>query len=405
MNIIKNLLTINPIIKLYNKDENDREINIYKLKNCQFYKTNVFYPNVLVKNDDGIINPINEAIQSLKDISLNNSTFLISKLNKTDNNPYFFLIYNTDNYYHFIYDTLPYLISFFELKKIMPDLKLLMNYPNFQKKSHYKFVIEFLEILAITNNQIEIVDSNTLYSTIYVSNSYTHNGKSNLPPRKEVYDFYEKIVNKVKENNDLNPNLPKNIYVSRRTWINKDTSNIGTNYTTKRKLKNEDDLVDYLTKKGYKEIFTENLNTIEKILLFNNAENIIGPIGGGLCNVLFSRKKTNLKVLNSPTFFDVNKRFIYSFEKVNYDILNISSHTEVGDIKKYMRVKFDGKVGEVIEVMNDSVVINYSEIDVAGWNNEISFKKITKKISEIEKIDNGLNSEWEINLDKLKHIL
>jgi hypothetical protein len=280
-----------------------------------------------------------------------------------------------------------------------------MNYPNFQKKSHYKFVIEFLEILAITNNQIEIVDSNTLYSTIYVSNSYTHNGKSNLPPRKEVYDFYEKIVNKVKENNDLNPNLPKNIYVSRRTWINKDTSNIGTNYTTKRKLKNEDDLVDYLTKKGYKEIFTENLNTIEKILLFNNAENIIGPIGGGLCNVLFSRKKTNLKVLNSPTFFDVNKRFIYSFEKVNYDILNISSHTEVGDIKKYMRVKFDGKVGEVIEVMNDAVVINYSEFDVAGWNNEISFKKITKKINEIEKIDNGLNSEWEINLNKLKEII
>ena len=117
MNVIKNLLSIKPIIKLYNKDEYDREINIYKLKNCQFYKTNVFYPNVLLKNDNGIINPINETIQSLKNISLNNSTFSISKSNKIDNNPYFFLIYNTDNYYHFIYDTMPYLISFFELKK------------------------------------------------------------------------------------------------------------------------------------------------------------------------------------------------------------------------------------------------------------------------------------------------
>ena len=61
-----------------------------------------------------------------------------------------------DNYFHFVYDTLPYLISFFELKKEIPNLKLLMNYPNFQKNKFYTFVNEFLEILNIMSTDIKI---------------------------------------------------------------------------------------------------------------------------------------------------------------------------------------------------------------------------------------------------------
>ena len=62
MNNINNLSIINPYIKLYDKDENNRDINIYKLNNCQFYETNILYPNVLIKCNYGNINPINEAI-------------------------------------------------------------------------------------------------------------------------------------------------------------------------------------------------------------------------------------------------------------------------------------------------------------------------------------------------------
>jgi hypothetical protein len=398
------LNNLTPFKTLFESDNNGREINIYKLHNVQFYENNIFYPNVILMSEKNDINPIKELVLSLKelDFSLHNKSML--EIKDRDSKPYFFFIYNTDNYYHFVYDTLPYLITFFELKKEIPDLQLLMNYPNYQKFEHYKFVIEFLYILSINKDDITIVNPSIVYDNIYVSNSYTHDGKSNIKPRNEVYKFYNSIVNFI-TNDNKKEKLPTKIYISRRTWINKDTSNIGTNYTTKRKLLNEDEIVDYLKTKGFVEVFTENLSTDEKILLMNNAQHVIVAIGGGLCNTLFSNKKTKLTVLNSPTFFDINYRFLFSFENVNYEILDISEHTEKSKIKKFMRVKFDNKVGEVVDIDGDNITINYSDMDVAGWNNEIKFNEIEKKISEVQPIDNGLNSEWKINIKKLKNYI
>ena len=80
---------------------------------------------------------------------------------------------------------------------------------------------------------------------------------------------------------------------------------------------NEDELVEILVRNGYVEVFTESLSTVDKIKLFYNAESIVGAIGGGICNVLFSKDSTNLLALISPTFLDVNSRFIFSLNNVN----------------------------------------------------------------------------------------
>lgn len=396
-----NLNDLTPFKTLFTCDLNGREINVYRLPNTQFYEGNLLYPNVVVRTEGVDVKPINETVLSLKELNFRSNNKTLLDVRDKDSKPYFFFIYNTDNYYHFVYDTLPYLISFFELKKEIPDLKILMSYPNHQKFEHYKFVTEFLNLLSITEDDITIVSQFINYDNVYVSNSYTHDGKSNIKPRNEVYKLYHDIVKRT-NNTHKTENLPKKIYISRRTWVSKDTSNIGTNYTTKRRLINEDEIVEYLTRNGFIEVFTENLSTVDKISLFNNAEHIIGPIGGGLCNVLFSNKKTKLTVLSSPTFFDVNYRFIFSFENVNYDILEISEHTEKNKIKKFMRVKFNEKVGEVVDIDGDVVTIEYSDIDVAGWNNEIKFKRIVKNIIDISPLDKGLNSEWVIDIKKLK---
>jgi hypothetical protein len=401
-----NLNQITKFKTLLPTDSNGREIYLCKISNAQFYKDYFFYPNVLLFNGENTIRPINETILSLKDTNLKNNDKELLPIIKTDSNPYFFFIYNTDNYYHFIYDTLPYLISFFKLKKNIPELKLLMNYSIPQQKIHYRFVKEFLNILSITDEDITIANPSFKYETLYVSNSYTHDGKSNKPPRDEIYDFYKKII-KIVKNNNINKNKisPKKIYISRRTWVSGDVSNIGTNYTTKRKMKNEDDVVIFFKSIGFVEVFTETLTTEEKILLFNSADHVVGPIGGGLSNAIFSKKPTKLYVLNSPTFFDVNYRFIYSFKTVDYEILNISSHTEKGDVKKYMRAKFDDKVGEIVDINNNNVTIIYSDNDVSGWNSSIEYKTKEKNINEIQILDGGLNSEWQINMEKLKEVV
>jgi capsular polysaccharide biosynthesis protein len=273
-----------------------------------------------------------------------------------------------------------------------------MQYPNEQKKDFYPFVIEFLEILNINKDDIIMVDSRTIYSTIYVSTSYTHDIDSNLPPRKEIYTFYQDIVDIIKKKSSKSIyDTPKKIYVSRRTWLHNDFSNIGTNYTTRRKLVNEDELVENLLQKGYEEVFTEKLSTIEKILYFANATHIVGAIGGGISNVLFSPKISKLEVLVSPTFLDVNKRFKYSLDCVDVTYNNNTEHTEKSLFKTYMRIKTKDSliVGEIEKIYDNKLLVSYTpDSSNTGWNSQNIYKQIELDMEDVIKLDNGLNSPW-----------
>jgi capsular polysaccharide biosynthesis protein len=385
---------------IFKTDSNNREINIYKVHNTNLTGHSLFYPNVLLKTTNSLILPLLEKTMSLKSGTIYEKLnmeyeYQENIINSEIDVPLFFFVYNTDNYFHFIYDTLPYLISYLELKKEIPTLKLLMQYPNPQKKELYRFVIEFLEILNITKNDIIIADKNTNYNEIYISTSYTHDIDSNFPPRKEIFDFYKQIVNIVNKN--YKPiKTPKKIYISRRTWLHNDFSNIGTNYTTRRRLVNEDELVDKLVKKGYKEIFAEKLTTIEKIQYFSNATHVIGAIGGGLANVLFSKKDTKLKAIISPTFLDVNNRFKFCLDCVDVEYDMRTKHVENTEFKTYMRVKtLDGLiVGEIEKIHDNKILVSYTDGSNTGWNSQSKYKKIELNINNVEKLDEGLNSPW-----------
>lgn len=194
-------------------------------------------------------------------------------------------------------------------------------------------------------------------------------------------------------------NTPKKFYVSRRTWLHNNFSNIGTNYTTRRKLVNEDKLVEKLQKEGFTEVFTENLTTIEKILYFSNATHVVGAIGGGISNVLFSPKNTKLEAIISPTFLDVNLRFKYSLDCVEVYYNYNTEHFEKTYFKTYMRVKTkDNKIiGEIEKIYDDKLLISYTNEFTVGWNLESNYEKIELNQEDVEKIDNGLNSPWQFN--------
>ena len=164
---------------------------------------------------------------------------------------------------------------------------------------------------------------------------------------------------------------------------------------------NEDQLVESLKCIGIKEVFLENLSTIEKILYFSNAKLIIGAIGGGIANVLFSPSNTKVFCIVSPTFFEINGRFKYSLNKTNIIYFNETSHQMKGVLKKYMRVQTkNGVIGEILEIKDKSIIIGYLDDSVAGWNNSLPFKNMTLNHNDYEILDNGLNSPWELNLDK-----
>ena len=372
-------------------DEHKREINIYQFQNTSITGHNLYYPNCLLYSQNTLYLPLLEKTMSLNRGTIYEKHSIFNYTPKTNrglNGNYFFFIYNTENYFHFLYDTLPYLISYFELKKEIPDLKLLMQYP--QKNVHYLFVTELLELLGI--HTIETMDPNVEYENVYVSTSYTHDFDSNLPPRKEIYDLYQSLSKKV---GDLyKKETPKKIYISRRTHLHNDVSNIGTNYTQRRKLVNEDELVDKFIQEGYVEVFTECLSSIEKIAYFTNATHVIGCIGGGISNVLFSKKNTKLICIVSPTFLDVNTRFKYSLDGVDVFYDFNTAHVEHTTFKKYMRVKNDDLIGEITEVKENSVVIQYTDGSNTGWNSDHSYNTIELEHRYITALDNGLNSPF-----------
>ena len=408
MNPIKNLNTShngNHKFEVFPKSDKFNEINIHVLNDVVFTGSSLCYPNlVLYSNlDNTFYQPLEESTMSLRNVdSTHKINHKVENTSKTYNDPVFYFIYNTDNYYHFIYDTLPYLISYKKLKSVTNNLKLLMHYSHGDK--FYKFVTEFLEILKIDESDVVILNKDTMYSHVYISSTYTYGSDPKQQPRTEIYDLYKEIVENVKELN-IKKQFPKKFYISRRSWIHNDFSNIGTNYTTRRKCENENELVDLLKSQGYEEIFTEKLSTVDKILLFNNAEAIVSAIGGGIVNVLFSKPLCKLITLVSPTFLDVNYRFTYSLNKVNAYYFWDTKHTESSEFKQFMRVQSENVVGEIEEVLNDEILVKYSDEKITGWNASMTYKTMLLKKEKCKKLDNGLNCSWSLNLETLKNII
>ena len=405
--MIHELNTASNIGIVFGFDENNRAIYKFKLKDCMVCGDTTFYPNALLYSrcDNKIYNPINENIMSLgKSTSQQTTKCKIDAVTGEYETPVFFFIYNTDNYYHFIYDTLPYLITYQRLKKTVPDLKLLMNYPTPGSSTFYKFVTETLDILGIHAEDIIIAERGVSYKHVYLTNSYTHDLNPNIPPRKEIYSLFQQMVDTVKREQIEPCGSSSKLYISRRSWMHGDMSNIGTNYTTRRQLINEDGLVNVLSDSGYKEVFTENMSMRGKILTFNNAKKIVGAIGGGLVNAVFANKDTELIVLVSPTFFDKNARFKHSFHNNPTTYYHNTKHVETGKWKKHMRAKVHSKgvMGEVADVTDNQLHIAYAPYNVAGWNHALKLETGIFDKTDCTPLDGGLNSAWSLDIEELK---
>lgn len=367
---------------------------------------NNYYPNILLYSETQLISPYDEKVMSLnKNCFYDNNQYCYEPIKKEYNiitQPVYFFIYNFDNYYHFMYDTLPYLYNYFELKKKIPELKLLINYPN-KNNVFYQFNMDVFNILKL---DYIIHNDNNLYETLYLSNSLTHGGLSNEPPNPNIYSVYDKISKSI--NNNFK--TYDKIYISRRTWTRQKSNNIGTDYTTRRKMINEDNLVEELSKLGFVEIFAEDYSLEEKIALFSNAKYVIGAIGGGMCNLLFSPKETKSICIVSPYFLDINYRFKFSMDHTNIIYFNDTNIYADTKIPMYVRIKileglYKDRIGEIVDYKNGKYIINLSNNDVAGFNNEIIFEQIEEKEDNLYKLDEGLNSPYKINIDKLLKLI
>ena len=336
--------------------EDIREVKLKYFKDVQFIGHSIHYPQPLLYSRGQLILPTIEKFMSLgRGTVYEKEMWYTGELGSPSDmveEPLFYFVYNMANYYHFIYDTLPYLYSYFYERKYNRNLKLLVSPPEGQTDL-YPFVWDCLDLLGISRDDIVFLDKDTLYYTVVVGSSLTHDGLSNHRPHKGVFE----VLNRMKGTYERK----EKIYVSRRSWMHSNTKNIGTNMTEARRCVNEDEVWEFFKARGYEEVFCENLSMEEKIGLFRGAKKVAGPIGGGMVNTIFSSPETEVISINSPTFFDINTRFEYSM-----------SHT---NLHHFNDTEFDG--------------------DATGWVEGQGALSIS----------GGLNSPWKVNMDSLKEFV
>ncbi len=111
---------------LYERDSHGREIFLYKINKAVIIGDSIHYPKVRLYSldDRASYNPIDEAVMSLQGVGCTEITRESTAPSVVDEyrTPVFYFIYNTDNYYHFLYDTLPYLISYLKIKDKITSL-------------------------------------------------------------------------------------------------------------------------------------------------------------------------------------------------------------------------------------------------------------------------------------------
>ena len=382
----------------------DREVFLSKYENCVLTGRNLHYPNVLVFDQHKLLSPYDEMVMSLKKTTFYDGEYNVSQVETKDRehieDPVFFFIYNVDNYFHFIYDTLPYLVYFFELKEKYPNMKLLLATSSPHQQTLHLFVQETLAILGLQES-ILFASHQALYKTMYIGSSLTHGGKSNSPPSEKAFDLWERLKICAGKSDRT---FPEKIYISRRSWLSKHPENIGTNYTLRRKCVNETEMVEYLVSKGYTEVFCEDLSMTEKIQLFSQAKEVAGIIGGGMCNSLFSSPGTKVTCLCTPSFLSVNYRFRYSMDHTQVTYNEICPHiANEGPYTLYTRVKYNERIGEINAYCGDGVYsFLLSSNDVAGFSQDFQLETHQAHWKELVPMDYGLNSPFEIQMNRLK---
>lgn len=392
-------------------DYGDMPRNSFCVKFSNVFLTgrNIYYPNCLLYTNDSLVNPYDEQVMSLK----KNSFYQDDQWDLSGQmtfqtlveDPVFFFAYNVDNYYHFIYDSIPILYSYFQLKNEFPQLKLLLQTSHPSKQSLPPFVLEFLSSLGIQT--YEFGQEKTLYKKIYVATSLTHGGHSNAAPSPLAFSVWNRL--RISGHYDL----PKRFYISRRSWIHGNTSNLGTNYTTRRKCMNEDAVVELVKKYGIEEIFTELLTTDQKLALFQTAEVVVGIIGGGMANLLFSPTAAKSLCITTPEFLTINERFQHSMNHTQIQYSSCTHHTHTDwKFKPYSRVKvtgtggpYDGCIGEIEERYGSEYTLSLSSNDVAGFSQDFLFTKRPFHQDNLVAVDQGLNSPFLVDLQKVEQDL
>ena len=229
-----------------------------------------------------------------------------------------------NNYFHWLFDVLPkigMIEKCYDLNKVnyflCPDLN------DWQLRTLYLLGINKSKCLSSV--KFRHIKANNIITTSHpwLKSQNIINDIENLPlwiSKWLKFKFLKKKSSK---------NFPKKIYIDR--------SDSESNLKNYRYIVNEDEVVTFLKKKGFKTLRLMDLSFEEEIKLFNNAEIIVGLRGAGLTNLLWSGKQTKIIELRSKLtnklFENLAKQNNIKFNKIETDPLEKVIAKHYGTIK------------------------------------------------------------------------
>jgi capsular polysaccharide biosynthesis protein len=198
------------------------------------------------------------------------------------------------NYFHW-HEQLLGLITLQE-NDLLKDKKILM--PN--KYRNFKFIIESLKLLGIKDSDIVTIRKKS-HIKAHELTFQKHGGFNPLL----VNILREKLTKNVKVNEN---NFGDKIYISREG-------------EKLRFVENEEEIMELLTKYGFKKVKMQNYSYQEQIQICHNAKYIIGPHGAGLTNILFMKNNSYVLELSTKQDYDFFTGFYFLANALNHSYL------------------------------------------------------------------------------------
>lgn len=115
-------------------------------------------------------------------------------------------------------------------------------------------------------------------------------------------------------------NCEKKFNANKKVFIDRTDSSYNHN-----QIINNEEVFDYLNKKGFTYYKLKDLTFFEKVYLFKNAECILGVHGAGFANLVFCKSKTNVLEIRPYSYSNEIYKKISEINCLNYHLLETQS--------------------------------------------------------------------------------